>query len=171
MNQVQEQKQPIDIKENQTDILLLVSTSKGGFIYYSNPERLVWEINGPHLLGSIIHHMILDHRTNKTILMAAKTQKHGVTIFRTTNFGKKWTSAIKPPKNNNGDLAHIFRITPGHDSEPGVWYAGTSPQGLFQSEDDGKTWYGVDGFNKEGFQIKSYRTDDGLEMEFVCEEN
>ena len=65
MNQVEEKKQALDTKKDQSEILLLVSTSKGGFIYYSNPERLVWEINGPHLLGSIIHHMILDHRTNK----------------------------------------------------------------------------------------------------------
>ena len=147
MNQVKEKKQNIVTKQEDLEILLLVSTSKGGFIYYSNSDRLVWEINGPHLLGSIIHHMILDHRTNKTILMAAKTQKHGVTIFRTTNFGKTWTPSTKPPKNNNGDLAHIFRITPGHDSEPGVWYAGSSPQGLFRSEDDGKTWHSIDGFN------------------------
>ena len=148
MNQVKEKKQSVNTKKNQTDILLLVSTSKGGFIYYSNPDRLVWEINGPHLLGSIIHHMILDHRTNKTILKAAKTKKHGVTIFRTTDFGKTWTPAIKPPKDSNQTLAHIFRITPGHDSEPGVWYLGTSPQGLYRSADDGKTWNSVEGFNR-----------------------
>jgi len=147
MNQVEEKKQAIDIKKDQSEILLLVSTSKGGFIYYSNPERLVWEINGPHLLGSIIHHMILDHRTNKTILMAAKTKEHGVTIFRTTNFGKTWTPAIQPPQNKGIDLAHIFRITPGHDSEPDVWYAGTSPQGLYRSTDDGKTWDSIKGFD------------------------
>ena len=29
----------------------------------------------------------------------------------------------------------------------GVWYAGTSPQGLFRSDDGGATWEGVDGFN------------------------
>ena len=149
MNQVKEQKQNINIKENQSEILLLVSTSKGGFIYYSNSERLVWEINGPHLLGAIIHHMVLDHRTNKTILMAAKTKEHGVTIFRTTNFGKTWNPSSKAPKNKKIEFAHIFRIVPGHNSELGVWYAGTSPQGLFRSEDDGKTWDGVDGFNQD----------------------
>ena len=30
--------------------------------------------------------------------------------------------------------------------------------------------FGCGPSNKEGFQIKSYRTDDGLEMEFKCEE-
>ena len=149
MNQVKEKKQNIDIKENYSEILLLVSTSKGGFIYYSNSERLVWEINGPHLLGAIVHHMVLDYRTNKTILMAAKTKEHGVTIFRTTDFGKTWTEASTPPKNNKMQFAHIFRIVAGHHSEPGVWYAGTSPQGLFRSNDDGSTWHSIDGFNQD----------------------
>ena len=148
MNKIQEQKQAIETNTNKAEILLLVSTSKGGFIYYSNPDRLVWEINGPHLLGSIIHHMVLDPRNNKTILMAAKTKANGVTIFRTTNFGKTWKPAENPPHNDKVKFAHIFRIVPGHKSEPGVWYAGTSPQGLFRSSDDGKTWDSVDGFNE-----------------------
>jgi photosystem II stability/assembly factor-like uncharacterized protein len=35
---------------------------------------------------------------------------------------------------------HTFWLTPAHGSEPNVWYAGTSPQGLFRSEDGGVTW-------------------------------
>jgi photosystem II stability/assembly factor-like uncharacterized protein len=31
-------------------------------------------------------------------------------------------------------------LTPAHANEPDVWYAGTSPQGLFRSEDGGVTW-------------------------------
>jgi hypothetical protein len=42
---------------------------------------------------------------------------------------------------------HVFWLTPGHASEPSVWYAGTSPQGLFRSEDGGDTWESVTGFN------------------------
>ena len=42
---------------------------------------------------------------------------------------------------------HVFWLTPGVAAEPGVWYAGTSPQGLFRSEDGGATWAPVSGFN------------------------
>jgi hypothetical protein len=42
---------------------------------------------------------------------------------------------------------HSFWLTPGHASEPGVWYAGVSPQGLFRSEDGGDTWTSVTGLN------------------------
>jgi len=41
----------------------------------------------------------------------------------------------------------VFWLTPGHKSEPAVWYVGTAPAGLFRSEDDGDTWASVDGFN------------------------
>ena len=41
----------------------------------------------------------------------------------------------------------MFWLTPGHPSEPGVWYAGGSPQGLFRSEDAGDTWAPVAGWN------------------------
>ena len=36
---------------------------------------------------------------------------------------------------------------PGTRSDPGRWYAGTTPQGLFVSDDGGVTWEGVTGFN------------------------
>jgi photosystem II stability/assembly factor-like uncharacterized protein len=35
---------------------------------------------------------------------------------------------------------HTFWLTPGHASEAGSWYAGTSPQGLFRSTDGGVSW-------------------------------
>jgi photosystem II stability/assembly factor-like uncharacterized protein len=41
----------------------------------------------------------------------------------------------------------VHWLTPGHASEPGVWYAGASPQSLFRSEDAGDTWTPVSGFN------------------------
>ncbi len=37
-------------------------------------------------------------------------------------------------------MHHTFWLTPAHANEPNVWYAGTSPQGLFRSEDSGVTW-------------------------------
>jgi photosystem II stability/assembly factor-like uncharacterized protein len=46
-----------------------------------------------------------------------------------------------------GVVDHVFWLTRGHASESGTWYAGTSPQGLFRSEDDGDTWDPVSGFN------------------------
>src|SRR4029078_13229584 len=69
--------------------------------------------------------------------------------------GKNWKEAAKPPafpKAKEGEkglvVDHVFWLTPGHSSQPGVWYAGTSPQGIFRSEDHGNTWEGLSGFNE-----------------------
>lgn len=136
-------------------VSLLVATKKGGFILSGDAKRRNWEIKGPFFLGNMVHHMMLDPRDKRTLLMAAKTGHLGPTIFRSTDFGKKWKEAAKPPafpkakEGENGQVVnHVFWLTPGHPSEPKVWYAGTSPQGLFRSEDAGETWESIAGFNE-----------------------
>jgi hypothetical protein len=52
------------------------------------------------------------------------------------------------PAHDARSVDHVFWLTPSLASESGVWYAGTSPHGLFRSDDGGETWHGVDGFNK-----------------------
>src|SRR6266511_5202883 len=42
-----------------------------------------------------------------------------------------------------------FWLTPGHATESGTWYAGTSPHGLFRSDDGGVTWQPVSGLNDD----------------------
>lgn len=139
---------------NAASVALLVATKKGAFILTSDKKRKTWQTNGPIFLGNIIHHLILDPRDGRTMMMAAKTGHLGPTVFRSSNKGKTWKEAAKPPafpKAAEGEkgrvVNHVFWLTPGHASEPNVWYAGTSPQGLFRSEDGGDTWESVTGFN------------------------
>ena len=146
----QEKLSPIITADISYEILLLVSTNKGGFIYYSDEKRKNWEVNGPYLLGSIVHHMILDNRDSRTILMAAQTKQHGSCIFKSTDFGMNWIPTNFPTKLKNGkSINHIFRLASGHASEPNVWYAGTSPQGLFRSDDFGDTWHEIESLSKD----------------------
>ena len=44
--------------------------------------------------------------------------------------------------------------TPGHADEPDVWYAGTSPQGLFRSADGGVTWAPFSSINDDPQYLK-----------------
>lgn len=138
---------------NSHAVSLLLATKKGAFILRSNRERTQWETSGPLFLGHIIHHFVCDPRDN-SLLMAAKTGHLGPTVFRSTDQGQTWKEATKPPafaKAEEGQkglvVDHVFWLTPGHASEPGMWYAGTSPQGLFRSADGGATWEPVSGFN------------------------
>ena len=135
-------------------VTLLIGTRKGGFLLKSDAAREQWKISAPLYLGNIVHHMVLDPRDGKTLLMAARTGHLGPTVFRSIDKGKTWKEAGKPPafhKPTKGiealTVEHTFWLTPGHAAEPGVWYAGTSPPGLFRSDDSGKTWEGVTGFN------------------------
>ncbi|MBK7462786.1 MAG: glycosyl hydrolase [Betaproteobacteria bacterium] len=126
--------------------LLMVSTRKGAWFYYGDSARQTWRTDGPHFLGHIINHLLLDPRDGRTLLAAAKTGHLGPTIFRSTDFGRTWQEAAKPPAfatvadSSGRAVDHTFWLTPGHADEPDVWYAGTSPQGLFRSEDGGVSW-------------------------------
>jgi len=105
-------------------------------------------------LGHIIDHLVLDPRDGRTMLMAAKTGHLGPTIFRSNDRGATWTEAARPPAFAKSPdpatalaVSHTFWLEPGHASEPDVWWAGTSPPGLFRSDDAGATWRSIDGFN------------------------
>ena len=130
---------------------LLIATRKGLWTLSGDATRRIWKLTGPTFLGHIVHHAVLDPRDGKTLLAAARTGHLGPTIFRSLDGGRVWTEAAAPPafKPDAGRVVdHNFWLAPGHVSQPGVWYAGTSPQGLFRSTDGGVTWEGVQGFNE-----------------------
>jgi photosystem II stability/assembly factor-like uncharacterized protein len=132
-------------------VTLLIATRKGLWTLISDAARRGWKLAGPQFLGHSVHHVVLDPRDGKTLLAAARTGHLGPTVFRSTDRGKTWKEATRPPVFREGSgrvVDHTFWLAPAHASEPGAWYAGTSPQGLFRSDDEGATWRGVDGFNE-----------------------
>jgi photosystem II stability/assembly factor-like uncharacterized protein len=145
-------------------VVLLVATRKGAWLLHGDAARRTWRADGPHFLGHIVNHVVLDprSRTNggRTLLAAAKTGHLGPTVFRSTDLGKTWNEATQPPafaKKADGSgrsVDHTFWLTPGHASQPGVWWAGTSPQGLFRSDDDGITWTSASPINDDPQYIK-----------------
>ena len=128
-------------------VTLLIGTRKGAFTLKSDRARRSWAQSAPIHLGHIVHHIVYDPRDRRTILMAASTGHLGPTVFRSSDAGKTWKESSTPPafrKLSGGEkgrtVCHVFWLTPGHTNEPGTWYAGTSPQGLFRSDDGGVTW-------------------------------
>jgi hypothetical protein len=132
--------------------MLLVGTRKGAFVLVADAERSTWATSAPIFLGHIVQHLVLDPRDRTTMVMACKTGHLGPTVFHSTDMGATWTEASRPPAFAPGD-AHgravrtVFWLAPAHVDQPGVWYAGTSPQGLFRSDDGGDTWSPVSGWN------------------------
>lgn len=149
-------------------VQLLIGTRKGAWIYRSDDARRDWSVTGPIFLGQIINHFVRDPRGGGTMLMAAKTGHLGPTIFRSTDAGATWTEAKQPPAFAKTDdpakaraVDYTFWLQPGHVDEPGVWWAGASPPGLFVSRDDGVTWDGVAGFNDHPMYAKWAPADAG----------
>lgn len=135
---------------------VLVATRKGAWLYHGDAARKTWRVDGPHFLGHVISHLVLDPRDGRTLLAAAKTGHLGPTIFRSTDLGRSWKEAAKPPafaKVPEGEkgrsVDHTFWLTPAHANEPNVWYAGTSPQGLFRSADGGVNWEPFSSINED----------------------
>lgn len=128
-------------------VVVLVATRKSAWLFHGDPARKTWKADGPHFLGHVISHLVLDPRDGRTLLAAAKTGHLGPTVFRSTDMSKTWKEAAQPPafakapdSETGRSVDHTFWLTPAHANEPGVWYAGTSPQGLFRSTDGGISW-------------------------------
>jgi len=135
-------------------VTLLVGTRKGAFIYRGDAARRGWQVDGPHFLGSIVNHLVVDPRDGRSLLLAAKTGHLGPTVFRSLDGGRTWAEARQPPafrKAETGETGRavdaVFWLSPAHASQPDVWYAGTAPVGLFRSRDGGVTWEPMAGFN------------------------
>ena len=128
-------------------ITLLVATRKGAWLLHGDAARKSWRTDGPHFLGHVVSHLVLDPRDGRTLLAATKTGHLGPTMMRSTDRGRNWQESKQPPAfpkapddETGRSVDHTFWLTPGHHDEPGVWFAGTSPQGLFRSIDGGSTW-------------------------------
>jgi len=138
---------------------LYIATRKGLWIASAGADRRTWSLRGPRWLGQQCHHVVLDPRDRQTLLCASRQWHLGPTVFRSMDGGESWKEAATPPQFPKGEprgraVDHVFWLTPGHASEPAVWYAGTSPKGLFRSDDHGVTWAPVSGFNDHPEQAK-----------------
>ncbi len=108
-------------------LVLLVSTRKGAWLFHGDGARRSWRVDGPHFLGQVINHLVLDPRDGRTLLAAAKTGHLGPTVFRSTDLGRSWKEAKRPPafakapeSERGRAVDHTFWLTPGHASETGT---------------------------------------------------
>ncbi|MGH8631388.1 MAG: hypothetical protein ACREU7_11590, partial [Burkholderiales bacterium] len=105
-------------------VMLMVGTRKGAFIYRLNRARGSLQVEGPHFLGNIVNHLVLDPRDRRTLLMATKTGHLGPTVFRSLDGGKSWMEAKEPPRfrkaaegENGRSVDAVFWLSPGHASQ------------------------------------------------------
>jgi hypothetical protein len=127
------------------DVLVLVGTMKGAFVFRSGAKREQWEMGGPYFAGSAVYALAYDGRDGRQRLWAGPTSMHWGGLLRTSDdFGRTWTNPesanVKFPEGTGAALKQIWQITPGRASEPDTLYCGVEPAALFVSRDKGETW-------------------------------
>ncbi len=126
------------------DVLVLVGTTKGGFLLRSDRKREKWEMAGPFFAGQPLYAFNYDDRSGRLRLLAApENPYYGATLQRSDDFGRTWTEPKKPlrfPKGSGGSLKRIWQIRAGRAEEPNVLYCGVEPAALFVSNDAGESW-------------------------------
>jgi len=157
-----------------SQVRVLVGTKKGGFIYTSDERRQKWEISDPILPGWSFYHMAADPRSDPPRFYAAANHwAWGRSVAKSADLGKTWDfrseglafppdmkSPATPPPGVPGEwqntppgvIGNIWSVAPGHESAPGVVFAGTQPAGLFRSEDWGHSWRPVEAINRHPYR-------------------
>jgi photosystem II stability/assembly factor-like uncharacterized protein len=127
------------------DVVLLVGTMKGLFLYRSSAARKRWDVAGPYFPGMPVYAAAFDGRAGRRRIWAAPASMHfGAELAHTDDFGRRWTRSETPlvrfPESSGGTLKNIWQISPGRADEPDTIYCGVEPSALFVSRDGGRTW-------------------------------
>lgn len=136
---------------------VLVGTRKGVFVVDVDERREEFAIRTPSYLGATAFHVVADPRDRRFVLAGVLTADGRPTVLVSEDGGNRWREALVPPAFGapsaddptvwERTVRQPFWLTPGHASEYRTWYCGTSPKGLFRSEDGGHTWQPVAGLH------------------------
>ena len=127
------------------DVVLLVGTMKGAFIFRSDAARKRWQRGGPYFPGHAVYAMAFDGRAGRRRLWAAPDSMHWGSVLQSSDdFGRTWSSGeaanVLFPEGTGAALKRIWQITPGRVEQPDVMYCGVEPAALFESRDAGRTF-------------------------------
>jgi len=146
-------------------VRILVGTRKGSYIVEGDSKRKSWKVGPAGHEGTDVYHMVADPRHPGDFYAAVNSWMWGPLVYRSTNYGKKWSeigtplmasTKTRPPRfDGNPDtpapvypVGNLWHIEPGLPSEPNTLYLGADPHLLFRSTDRGSTWDPIDAINK-----------------------
>ena len=127
------------------DVLLLVGTNKGAFLFKSSRDRARWDVAGPYFHGQSVYAMAYDGRNGRHRLwMSTHSLMWGTFLRSSDDFGRSWTNPLEAnirfPTESGASLRNIWQICLGRADEPETLYCGVEPAALFLSRDGGESW-------------------------------
>lgn len=125
--------------ESQHEEGVLYAGTDDGLLHVTRDGGTNWEnITPKGISDGIINSIDVsehDPATAYVVIMRYKSQDLSSYIFKTTDYGKKWTKIV-----DGLDDPHGFaRVVRADKKRPGLLYAGTET-GLYVSNDDGSVW-------------------------------
>ena len=126
----------------QGQVLLMVGTMKGMFLFASGARRDRWDMGGPHFAGSPVYSLAHDGHNGHRLFSSVDNPFYGTTLRWSDDLGKTWSdgtsSVVKFPEDTGVALKRIWQLTPA--GRNGTMYAGVEPTALFVSHDRGEHW-------------------------------
>jgi photosystem II stability/assembly factor-like uncharacterized protein len=133
-------------------VMLMVGTLKGAFIFTSGEKRSRWRMHGggPHFSGESVYALAYDERGGRRRLLVSTRSFHwGSTIRTSDDFGATWSGperqTLRFPESSGLSLVQVWQIKPGPADQPDLLWAGVEPTALFESRDGGDSWNAVEG--------------------------
>ncbi|HXY29591.1 MAG TPA: exo-alpha-sialidase [Gemmatimonadaceae bacterium] len=132
------------------EVVILVGTTKGLFVFRSPANRQRWTISGPFCRGHAVYAAAADTRGGQNRIWAATESAHFGTVLQwSDDWGESWVvpeaANIRFPQESGLALKQVWQISPGLPDEPNVLHCGVEPAALFESRDAGATWAPVRG--------------------------
>ena len=127
------------------DLILMVGTVKGAFIFRSDRARGEFQIAGPYFKGQeVFSAAYLPDYKSPRMLMGVKSQHWGSTVSWSDDFGASWNEPaegnVKFPISSGLSLNSIWALEPAPLLGPNVVFAGADPAALYRSDDRGETF-------------------------------
>jgi photosystem II stability/assembly factor-like uncharacterized protein len=146
-----------------SDVTVLVGTTKGAFLVSGGNDRSRWKVSGPFCDGWPVNHIVGDPVTG-TLWAGGGGDWHGAGVWRSGDGGETWelsrltTGQLDEWAANDPDFAAMIGWSdaplPFGDEFSQIWslgyahgtlYAGTKPASLLKSDDGGETWEHLEG--------------------------